>query len=94
MRWSRPVSQEMRDMERRVALVELLKLPDPPDIKRGYRYTQSRPAHRDPDVIKRDLGTAYVQHTRQTYGTDISAVVSVRRRRLADNVFPMRRTAK
>lgn len=66
--------------ERRAALAQLLALPDPSDlIGRGYRYTLGPDPLRDPDVIKRDLGTAYVTHRRQDYGADISCVVTVRR---------------
>lgn len=78
---------------RQLALLALLKLPDPPDIRRGYRYTQSRPANRDPEIVKRDLGTAYVQHVRQTFGVDVSAVVSFRRR-AALRVVPQKARAK
>ncbi|MCR4301832.1 MAG: hypothetical protein NUV51_09500 [Sulfuricaulis sp.] len=69
-------------MTKQEALALLLALPDPPDLpRRGYRYTQTRDPRRDPNVIKRDLGTAYVERRRQERGNggDISCVVSVRR---------------
>lgn len=76
--------------ERRLlALLELTALPDLADlinergIGRGYRYTYPRDPRRDPDVIKRDLGTAYVAWRRQEHRDgDVSCVVSVRRRPL------------
>ena len=69
----------IKQEERRQALLELLVLPDPPDIHRGYRYTLSRDSRRNPDEIKRDLGTAYIEYRKQDYGQDISCVISVRK---------------
>lgn len=71
-------------MTRAQALALLLAQPDEPCLHRGYHYTQPRDPKRDPDVIKRDLGTAYVSHRRQDLqsGGDISCVVSVRRQPL------------
>lgn len=67
-------------MTRVEALIALLALPDPSDLRgRGYHYTYARDPRRDPEEIKRDLGTAYVTHRRQEHGADISCVVSVRR---------------
>lgn len=71
------------DADRLAAFVALLAQPDPPELARGYRYTQPRDPRRDPDMIKRDLGTAYVAHRRQDRGADLSCVVSVRRQPLA-----------
>ena len=62
------------------ALMAILALPDEPCMSRDYRYTCARDPRRDPDVIKRDLGVAYVQHRRQQHAHgDVSCVVSVRR---------------
>lgn len=70
-----------RQEQARVALLQLLALPDPACLPpRSYRYTYARDPRRDPDLIKRDLGTAYVTRRRQDHGGDISCVVSVRRR--------------
>lgn len=66
-------------MTRAEALATLLALPDEPCLHRGYRYTCPRDPRVDPDLLKRDLGTAYVTHRRQDHGADISCVVSVRR---------------
>lgn len=66
-------------LARQHALVALLALPDPPELTgRGYHYTVARDPRRDPDLIKRDLGTAYVAWRRQDHA-DGSGVVSVRR---------------
>lgn len=68
---------------RRIALYELLSLPDEPCLldvhgrPRGYRRTVPRDPLRSPDIIKRDLGTAYVAHRRHDYGQDISCIVSI-----------------
>ena len=76
-------------MTRAEALVALLALPVPPDlvgravdgVQRGigYHYTLGRTPLRDPEIIKRDLGTAYVTWRRMNWGPDISCVISVRR---------------
>jgi hypothetical protein len=61
----------------------LLAMPDPPELRRGYRYTCARDQRRDAEVIKRDLATAYVAHRRQEWADgDISTIVSVRRLRI------------
>lgn len=68
----------MRD-DRAAALIALLALPDSPClVGRGYHSTCPRDPRRDPELIKRDLGTAYVEWRRQDHA-DGSAVVSVRR---------------
>lgn len=65
------------------AFIELLALPDEPCLHRGYRYTQPRSARVSPDILKRDLATAYCAHRMQDHkGNDISCVVSVRRQPL------------
>lgn len=65
--------------DRFAAFVALLARPDPPDLKgRGHHYTYARDRRRDPDTIKRDLGTAYVEWCRQDH-VDLSCVVSVQR---------------
>lgn len=67
------------------SFVALLRQPDPSDlIGRGSRDTCARDPRRDPDVIKRDLGIAYVEHRRQErqFDGDISCIVSLRRRPL------------
>jgi hypothetical protein len=60
------------------ALVLLLSLEPPaalPVERIGHHYTC--PKHKgDPELIKRDLGTAYVAHRRNDRGQDISCVVS------------------
>ena len=67
-------------MTRQQALLEALALPDPADLPpRRHHQTAPRDPRRDPELIKRDLGTAYVEHARQA-GRDISCVVSRRRR--------------
>lgn len=67
-------------MTRFEALIVLLAQPDPPYMRRGYRYTYARCPLRDPEVIKRNLATAYVTWRRQEHvDGDISSVVSVRR---------------
>lgn len=39
---------EPRDRERQLAIIALLRLPDPVDLPhRGYRYTQSRDSKRE-----------------------------------------------
>jgi len=67
-----------RDDERSAAVIALLKLVDPPDLCRGYRYVQARDPKRNPDEIKRQLGTAYVERRRQAHA-DLSTIVSLRR---------------
>ena len=78
------------------AFSALLARPDEPGIRRGRRWTCARhplgpcgplcqrTASSDPDVLKRDLATAYVAYRVQEEqaGGDISCVVSVRRRAL------------
>lgn len=61
----------------------LLSLPDPPDlVGRGHHQTYAGSAARR-EQIKRDLGTAFVQWSRQMWTDgDISRVVSVRRMRV------------
>lgn len=82
-------------LEKQAALIELLRLPDPVDLpKRGYHYTQTRDPKRSADLIKRDLGTAHVQHVRQTFGSDISCVVSFRRSAKAATVRPFAKVAR
>lgn len=70
-------------MTRPEAFAVLLSRPDPPDLPpRGYRYTLGRKPLRDPEAIKRDLGTAYVTWRRQEHTDgDVSCVVAVRRAR-------------
>lgn len=72
----------MTKAERRLsALVALAALPDLPGM--GRRYTHWRDMRRNPEVIKRDLGTAYVAWRRQEWTDgDVSRVVSVRRQPL------------
>ena len=65
----------LRQHERLLAVVALKAMPSHPRIGHHYRYGRSK----DPDIVKRDLGRAYVEHVRQTYGEDISKVISVRR---------------
>lgn len=67
-----------------MTLTQLLAQPDPPDlVGRGYRLTQPRDPRRDPEIIKRDLGTAYVAWRRQEHDRgEISCVVSVRRTKM------------
>ena len=87
-------------MTRPEALVALLALPVPPDlvgrevdgVRRGigYHYTLGRTPLRDPELIKRDLGIAYVQWRRQLW-TGGDCVVSVRRRPLLLVEYPKRR---
>ena len=60
------------------AMCALIALPDPPGMRRGYRYTQTRPLSPTADTVKQRLGTAYVERRRQDE-RDISCVVSVRR---------------
>ena len=64
-----------RQHERLLAVVALSKIPSHPSIGHHYRYGRSK----DADIVKRDLGRAYVEHVRQTYGDDVSKVISVRR---------------
>ena len=82
-------------MTRPEALAALLALPNPPGDY-GYRYTYARHpngacgplsarrnASSDPWQIKRDLGIAFAEHSRQAWTNgDISCVVSVRRLRM------------
>ena len=71
------INYEQQDL-----LIRLIELPDPPALPhRGYKYTYPGDSRRK-DEIKRDLGTAYVEHRRQDAGQDISCVVSVRRQLL------------
>jgi hypothetical protein len=68
-------------MTRAAVLVALLELPPPaalPVERMGYRYMLPRDPRRDPEVLKRDLGTAYVAWRRQLW-TGGDSVVSVRR---------------
>lgn len=67
------------DEERREAIIALMDLPDPPELRRSYRYTQPRDPRRDADAIKRDLGMAYVQRRCHERGADVSGIVSLRR---------------
>lgn len=67
-----------RQEQRLLACIALAKMPDLPGMGRCYTY--ARDPRRDSDVIKRDLGTAYVAWRRQLHNDgDISSVVSVRR---------------
>jgi hypothetical protein len=69
-------------MTRPEALAKLLALPDEPCMPpRGRHYTHARDPKRDPWIIKRELGIAYVEHRRQDHSGGDS-VVSVRRMRL------------
>lgn len=77
----------MTRQERATALMTVLSRPDPPDLlgiagePRGYRYTcAGNPLKRE--LIKRDLGMAYVQWRMHDAGRDISKVISVFRTRL------------
>lgn len=78
-------------MTRADALVALLAIAPAADLVGiGYRYTLprhppglcglacQRTVSSDPDMIRRDLGTAYVTWRRQDWGQDISCVVSKR----------------
>lgn len=68
-------------MTRAEALIALLALAPPaalPIERMGCKPRQ--PGLRDPDFIKRDLGTAYVAHRRNAHGQDISCVVSSAKR--------------
>lgn len=68
-----------RRVEAHEALLQLLALPDPPELRgRGYTTTCPRDPLRNPDTLKRDLGTAYVEWRRQDHA-DVSSVISVRR---------------
>jgi hypothetical protein len=63
---------------RREALYLLLMLPDELCMPhRGNSVTVPRDPTRAPDLMKRDLGTAYVEHRRHDYGQDISGIVSI-----------------
>jgi hypothetical protein len=81
----------------RESLAALLAQPDPPELigLRRHVWTQPRDPRRDPEVLKRDLATAYVQHRRQErqWQGDISAVVSVRRQRRLSLVGLQQETA-
>ena len=71
-------------MTRPEALTALLALPPPaalPVERMGYNYRLGRMPLRDPELIKRDLGIAYVQWRRQLW-TGGDCVVSVRRQPL------------
>ena len=70
-------------MTRAEALALLLSIPDEPCMHRGHYYTYARNRNRDPNVIKHDLGTAYVEHMRQDHmNGGISCVVSVQRKQI------------
>ena len=77
--------------ERSQALMELLLLPLPADLQ-DIGHHETYPRHPEgrcgplcqrtnshPDIIKRDLGTAYVTWRRQDHGPDISCVINVRK---------------
>ena len=70
------------------ALDALLTQDDPPDlvtpthVGRGHRVTCPRDPHKNPDVMKRDLAMAWLQHRTHDYGKDISCVVSVNKLRM------------
>jgi hypothetical protein len=59
----------------RIPTPDLPCLRDPKGRPRGHRWTVARDPKVDPDILKRDLGTAYVEHRRQDYGHDLSCVV-------------------
>jgi hypothetical protein len=91
-----------RDYQRRLAIVALLALQDPLDLfslvdgdlrGRGYRYTQSRDPRRDPEILKRDLGTAHTEYRRHELGRDISEVVSFRKYSRPRSIDELRRRA-
>lgn len=68
---------------RREALLELLVTPDLQCLRdrffrpRGYRQTVPRDPRKDPEILKRNLGIAYVQHRCQDHGQDVSGIVSI-----------------
>lgn len=72
-----------RQIQRATAIVLLLtetkSLPEEA-LRRKMRCVQKLPRHptRDPDIIKRDLGTAYVEHRRHNAGQDITEILAVR----------------
>lgn len=70
-----------RDDERRLALTELMALPDPPELagRRWHRVTRQRSFYADVDRMRRDLATAYVAWRNQTVGADVSRVMWTRR---------------
>jgi hypothetical protein len=61
-------------------LIELLsKEVDDLNLLCKFKYTQCRDPLRDPEIIKRDLATAYVAWRKQDWGQDISEVICVRK---------------
>lgn len=68
-------------MTRPEALTLLLSRPDELCLPRRASVVLWPEPARDPDVLKRDLGVAYVERRRQEHqvGGDISCVVSVAR---------------
>lgn len=70
-------------MSREEALTILLAMPDERTLRRRRYlcYTQARHPAFNPEIIKRNLATAYAQHRRQELqtGGDISCIVSLRR---------------
>jgi hypothetical protein len=61
------------------ALLELLAMPDEPCLRRAHHLILSRDPKQPVDLIKRNLGMAYIEHRRQAHA-DISYVVSFARR--------------
>lgn len=76
----RAKSSAERAAERQQALLLLLELTVPlPGLERiGHKERLPRHPFRDPNIIKRDLGTAYVERRRHECGQDISEVLCVR----------------
>lgn len=65
-------------MTRQEAIVELLSRPDEPCLAGKRNCSLTQPGDRDADVIKRELGRAYLLHRWHDH-KDVSAVVASRR---------------
>lgn len=75
-----PIETDLMREARRDAVLELLQLPDPPDIagRRRYQYRLGGDKLRQPE-IKCELAACYVRHRMLDAGRTEEAIVSVRR---------------
>lgn len=74
------VETDLAREERRLAVLALMRIPDPPDIRgqRKFRYIRGGDKLRQPQ-LKIDLEACYIRHRMIDAGRDGGSVISVRR---------------